>query len=48
MRETFEEILTHADGVEAATLEALHRYAKLFWINTGRTTTSPPASSCWK
>lgn len=35
MRETFEEILTHAGGVEAETLEAVHRYAKLFWINTG-------------
>ncbi|MYN63835.1 MAG: peptidase M49 [Acidobacteria bacterium] len=35
MRETFEQILTHADGVEAETLEAIHRYAKLFWINTG-------------
>ena len=35
MRETFEEILTHAAGVEAETLGAIHRYAKLFWINTG-------------
>jgi dipeptidyl-peptidase-3 len=35
MRETFEQILTHAGGVEAETLEAIHRYAKLFWINTG-------------
>ena len=35
MRETFEQILTHADGVDAETLEAIHRYAKLFWINTG-------------
>ena len=35
MRETFEEILTHGDGVEAETLEVIHRYAKLFWINTG-------------
>ena len=35
MRETFEEILTHPGGVEPATLEAIHRYATLFWINTG-------------
>ena len=35
MRETFEEILTHPGGVEAETLEEIHRYAKLFWINTG-------------
>ena len=35
MRETFEEILTHADGVDPATLDAIHRYARLFWINTG-------------
>ena len=35
MRATFEEILTHGDGVDSATLEAIHRYAKLFWINTG-------------
>ena len=35
MRETFEEILTHSDGVDGETREAIHRYAKLFWINTG-------------
>ena len=35
MREVLEEILTHADGVDAATLEAIHRYTKLFWINQG-------------
>ena len=46
MRETFEEILTHPEGVEAATLDAIHRYAKLFWINTGPYNNSRPASSC--
>ena len=35
MREVLEEILTHADGVDAAALEEIHRYTKLFWINTG-------------
>ncbi len=35
MRETFEEILTHPGGVEAETFAEIHRYAKLFWINTG-------------
>lgn len=35
MRETFEEILTHPGGVAAETLAEIHRYAKLFWINTG-------------
>ena len=35
MREVLEEILTHADGVDLATLEQIHRYTKLFWINTG-------------
>jgi dipeptidyl-peptidase-3 len=35
MREVIEEILTHADGVEAATLAEITRYTKLFWINTG-------------
>lgn len=35
MREILEEILTHADGIEEATLEAITRYTKLFWINTG-------------
>ena len=35
MREVLEEILTHADGVDPGTLDAIHRYTKLFWINTG-------------
>ena len=35
MREVLEEILTHADGVDPAVLEAIHRYTKLFWINNG-------------
>ena len=35
MREVLEEILTHADGVDPATLEAIHSYTKLFWINQG-------------
>jgi dipeptidyl-peptidase-3 len=35
MRDILEEILTHADGVAADTLQELTRYTKLFWINTG-------------
>lgn len=35
MREVLEEILTHADRVDAAALAEIHRYTKLFWINTG-------------
>ena len=35
MREVLEEMLTHGDGVDPQTLEAVHRYTKLFWINTG-------------
>ena len=35
MREVLEEILTHAGEVEPHALEAIHRYTKLFWINTG-------------
>ena len=35
MREVLEEILTHADGVNPKTLTEIHRYTKLFWINTG-------------
>ena len=35
MREVLEQILTHADGVEAATRREIERYTKLFWINTG-------------
>jgi dipeptidyl-peptidase-3 len=35
MREILEQILTHPDGVDRAALDEIHRYAKLFWINTG-------------
>ena len=35
MRDTLEEILTHADGIPEDTLAEIQRYTKLFWINTG-------------
>ena len=35
MRDLLEEILTHADRVEPATLAEIQRYTKLFWLNTG-------------
>ena len=35
MRGVFEAILTHAQGVDAATLTEVQRYAKLFWLNNG-------------
>ena len=35
MRDVLEEIITHAEGVDAATLAEIERYTKLFWINTG-------------
>src|SRR5689334_5582612 len=35
LREVLEEILTHADGIDVRTLDEIHRYTKLFWINTG-------------
>jgi dipeptidyl-peptidase-3 len=35
MRDVLEEIVTHADGIDAGTLAEIHRYTKLFWINTG-------------
>jgi dipeptidyl-peptidase III len=35
MRDVLEEIVTHASGIDQATLDALWRYTKLFWINTG-------------
>jgi dipeptidyl-peptidase-3 len=35
MREVLEEILTHDDDVEPATLAEIRRYTKLFWINSG-------------
>src|SRR6478672_4410258 len=35
MRALLEEIVTHAEGLEPATLDEIVRYTKLFWINTG-------------
>src|SRR5258708_7029592 len=35
MRDVLEELLTHAGGIDAATLDEIRRYTKLFWINTG-------------
>jgi dipeptidyl-peptidase III len=35
MREVLEEILTHANSVDPATLKEIQRYTKLFWINNG-------------
>jgi dipeptidyl-peptidase-3 len=35
MRDILEEIITHPEGIEAATLSAIERYTKLFWINVG-------------
>ena len=35
MRDVLEEIVTHAGGVDAGALDAIWRYTKLFWINTG-------------
>jgi len=35
MRDVLEEIVTHDDGIDAAALDAIWRYTKLFWINTG-------------
>jgi dipeptidyl-peptidase-3 len=35
MREVLEEILTHAEGIDPATLSEIERYTKLFWLNTG-------------
>ena len=35
MREVLEEILTHPAEVDPVTLDEIHRYTKLFWINTG-------------
>ena len=39
MRGILEAIVTHPQGVDAATLAEIQRYTKLFWINNGRTTT---------
>jgi dipeptidyl-peptidase-3 len=35
MRDALEEILTHADGIDAQVLGEIERYTKLFWINSG-------------
>ena len=35
MREVLEEIITHPAGIDPETLDAIHTYTKLFWINTG-------------
>ena len=35
IRHLLEEILTHAEGIPAATLAEITRYTKLFWINSG-------------
>jgi dipeptidyl-peptidase III len=35
MRDVLEEILTHAAGIDSATLAEIERYTKLFWLNTG-------------
>lgn len=35
MREVLEEILTHLEGVDPATVAEIRRYTKLFWLNTG-------------
>lgn len=35
IRELLEEVLTHADGLAPASRDEIHRYTKLFWINTG-------------
>jgi dipeptidyl-peptidase-3 len=35
MRDVLEEMLTHADGIDPATIAELTRYTKLFWINSG-------------
>jgi len=35
MRDVLEEIVTHGDGIDPATLAEIVRYTKLFWINTG-------------
>jgi dipeptidyl-peptidase-3 len=35
MRDVLEEIVTHPQGIDAATLAEITRYTKLFWLNTG-------------
>src|ERR1044072_1107957 len=34
MRALLEAVVTHPDGIEPDTLDAIIRYTKLFWINT--------------
>jgi dipeptidyl-peptidase III len=35
MRDVLEAVVAHADDIDPATLDAIHHYTKLFWINTG-------------
>jgi len=35
MREVLEEIVIHPNNVDPGTLDAIHTYTKLFWLNTG-------------
>jgi dipeptidyl-peptidase III len=35
MRDVVEAIVSHPSGVDARTFEEIHRYTKLFWINSG-------------
>ena len=35
IRDLVEEILTHPEGLDAATLAEIRRYTKLFWVNNG-------------
>jgi len=35
MRALLEAVVTHSEGIDPPTLEAITRYTKLFWINTG-------------
>ena len=35
MREVLEQIITHPAGIDPETVDAIHTYTKLFWINTG-------------
>jgi dipeptidyl-peptidase-3 len=35
MRDILEGILTHGEGIEKIAFDEIHRYTKLFWVNTG-------------
>ncbi len=35
MRDVLDQVIAHAQGVDAATLADIQRYAKLFWLNNG-------------